>query len=214
MPVIKRRVLEALAEYLRPLVLPEVANTDVIVSDAGAEEHACWPHVVVRQSGVFEFEAFEEDTLWTTSTSQAVQVGDLTGQVEVVIGATNQVQREELEDRILEAFLGFQGTDGLSRPGVIVVQLDGFKVGGKAALQGVPVAYVLQTETWNEEMVFDRKRFSSLTVAVDLPALVIREGVHDIDTLVLAITDDLVSEEPTPDELIAVDEDGNVTPYP
>lgn len=212
--VIKRRVLEVLAEYLRPLVAPEIPSAHVIVEDAGTEREACWPNLVVRQLGSFEFEPFEDDELWVTADTQAVQVGDMRGQIEVVLGATAQAQREELEERILNAFLSSHDSAGHPRRGVVVQQLDSFKVGQYAGLAAVPVGYVLGTEAWQEEMVFDRKRFASLVLDVDVPAIVVRDGVYDIQTLVVAITDDLTSDTPTPDYQVAVEEDGDLTPYP
>lgn len=214
MATIKRRVLEALVEVLKPLLLPEVPGDDIIIGDPGADRQACWPHVQVRQVGPFTFESFEEDPLWTTTDQLAIQVGDLTGQIEIKLGATNAGQRDDLEDRVLNAFLEAHNQEGNGRPGVLVVQLDSFTIAGKAALASVPVAYVLQTETWQEELVFEKKRYSSLVVDVDMPAIVIREGIPDIDTLVLAITDDLTSADPALTDQLSVSEDGDVTQYP
>lgn len=219
--VIKRRVIESLAEWLVALVAPDIPAGDVIIQDAGADAHACFPNLVVRHIGAYEFQAFEEDEIWTTDdtdpdnpNTRAVQVGDLSGQIEIILGATNEPFRERMEDRILHALLKETSQEGFGRPGVLVLQLDNFTVGGIANMADVPVGYVLQTETWQEEMVFEKKRYSTLTLDIDMPALVVRQGMYDIDELVLAITDDLTSTDPALSDIqVAVSEDGDLTEY-
>ncbi len=219
--VIKRRVIEQLAAWLTDIVDPEIPAADVVIGEPGADEHACFPHLVVRHQGTYEFQAFEEDEMWATDGThltqpnvRAVQVGDLSGQIEIRLGTTNQPLREKLEDRILHAFLASQNYQGFGRPGVHVEQLDAFVVNERLNLAQVPVGYAVTTEAWIEEMVFEKKRFSSLMLDVDMPAIVIRTDVYDIDTLVLAITDDLTSEDPAlSDVQLSVSEDGEITPY-
>lgn len=196
--VIKRRVLEALGSYLAPVVAPVISAGNVLIGDAGTEHDAPFPHLVVRPAGpTWEFEPFDDDEMWTTPSTQTVQVGDIGGHIELVLGFTNQVQREQVEQLVLESFFGQTDQNGFSRRGVLVVQLDQFLVSDALNLAAVPVAYLLDTETWDEEQVFERKRFSSLAINVDLPALVTRTGVYDMTTLVAALTNDLASNVPT-----------------
>lgn len=202
--VIKRRVLEALGEYLTAIVAPDIKSGDVVIEDAGTERPACFPHLVVRQSGSWEFEPSDDDERWSTQDTHTVEVGDLTGQIELVLGATNQAQREDIEDRILEELWRQTDANGNPRRGVLVVQLDGFTVGSALNLAPVPVAYVLGKETWDEEQVFERKRFSSLVLDVDMPALVTRTGTYDMTTLVLSLTNDLSSSVPTDEVQVLV----------
>jgi len=214
MSVIKRRMLEALGEYLTSIVAPEIAAGDVIIGAPGTERAICFPHIAIRAQGPFVFMPFEDDELWTTTTTQAVSVGTLAGKVEIVLGFTDQVQREVMEDRILHEFYKQAALDGSPRRGVLVVQMGDFEVNAVANLATVPVAYVLGEETWVEEMVFERKRYSNLVLDVDLPAVVIRSPVYDIDALVSAITGDLTSVDPTLDDQVSIDEDGDVAIYP
>lgn len=218
--VISRRVLEKLAEYLRTIVAPAIPAADVIVQDAGADAPACFPHLVIRRSGPFEFMPFEEDELWTTEAVDAnpntrtVQVGDISGEIEVMLGATNQVAREKLEDKILNAFLSATNQDEFVRPGVLVQHLDNFLIGDVVQIHTVPIGYVLKTELWNEEMVFEKKRFSSLMLEVDMPALVTRAAQYTIEELVICITSDLTSTTPSlSDTQVAVTEDGDLAAY-
>lgn len=211
--VIRQRALELLAEYLRTIVAGDIPAEDVIVEDAGAERPACFPHLVVRQSGTFEYTPWDDDEVWSTATTQTVQVGDLSGKVEMILGATTRQVRAKLEDKILQAFYGSTDDTAAHRGGVLILQMDQFTVGGVANLAPLPVGYVLGTDTWDEEMVFERKRFSSMVVEVDLPCLITRTPVYDINTLALAITKDLESTDPVVDETVAVDEDGDVLQF-
>lgn len=211
--VIRQRALEILANHLRTVVAGEIPSDDVIVDDAGTERPACFPHLVVRQSGTFDFIAMDEDQVWSTATSQTVQVGDLSGKIEIILGATTRLIRARIEDKILASFFGSTDDTAPHRPGVLVLQMDQFTVGGVANLANLPIGYVLGSDTWDEEMVFERKRFSSMIVEVDLPCLVTRTPVHDIDTLALAITADLVSTDPVVDETVAIDEDGDLIQF-
>lgn len=211
--VVRERVLEILAEYLRTILAGDIPAEDVIVEDAGAERPACFPSLVVRQSGTFSFQAWDDDEVWTTATTQTVQVGDLSGKIEMVLGATTRKSRAAIEDKVLAAFYGNVDDTAAHRGGVLVLQMDQFTVGGVANLAQIPIAYVLGDDTWNEEMVFERKRFSSMVVEVDLPCLVTRTPVYDLDTLALAITKDLTSTDPVVDETVAIDEDGDVLPF-
>lgn len=211
--VIRQRALELLAEYLRTIVAGDIPAEDVIVEDAGAERPVCFPHLVVRQSGTFEYMPWDEDQVWSTATTETVQVGDLSGKVEIILGATTQQVRAKIEDKILGAFFGSVDDTAPHRSGVLVLQMDQFLVGGVANLANLPVGYVLGTDTWDEEMVFERKRFSSMVVEVDLPCLVTRTPVYDINTLALAITKDLESINPVVDETVAIDEDGDLAVF-
>lgn len=211
--VIRQRALELLAEYLRTIVAGDIPPEDVIVEDAGTERPACFPNLVVRQSGTFAFQAWGEDQVWSTATTQTVQVGDLSGKIEINLGATTRQARAKIEDKILSAFYGNVDDNAAHRGGVLVLQMDQFLVGGVANLAQLPIGYVLGDDTWDEEMVFERKRFSSMVVEVDLPCLVTRTPVYDINTLALAITKDLESTDPVLDETVAVDEDGDLVVF-
>lgn len=191
--VIKRRVMEALAELLQPILAPDIPTGDVFAEDAGTERPACFPSLVIRSTGTWEFWPFEEDEAWHTTDSQTVSVGDLVGSLQLQLGTTTQGARDVLEDRILNAFMAATSQEGYRRGGTIVVQLDNFTVNGVVNVAVVPVAYALTDDMWNEEMVFQRQRFSNLMVRVDLPVLVTQTGRYDIDTLVLAFTNDLTS---------------------
>lgn len=212
---VKRQALQQLVDYLRPIVgtsgpLGSVGIPDdaFYVGDQGTTGNVCFPNLVARAAGSeWTFVAFNDDEMWSTDTTQTVQVGDLSGTIELVLGATNPDQREVIEDAILSTFYRQTDQNGFYRTGVLVVQLDPFLVDRQLNLLPVPIGYCLQQESWDEEMVFERKRYSHLTLAVDLPALVTRSNVYDIDTLILALSNDLAATLPT-DEIIVLDDGG------
>ncbi len=75
----------------------------------------------------------------------------------------------------------------------MVVELGAVELpGGIPAYQ--PVAgFTLSDGDWIEEKVFDRKRFSSLYVDIEVPVLVMRDVVGDINQLVISITQDMTT---------------------
>jgi hypothetical protein len=85
-------------------------------------------------------------------------------------------------------------------------------VGPYITIYQADAAFVLDRAEWDEVAAFDKRRRARLYASVHLPALVLRDQVFTIETLVLAITNDLASD--TPSEMAQVDEDGVLTPYP
>lgn len=206
MSLVKHKALETLADQLRTLLDGEVHQVEA--QDAEATKEACWPNVVVRATGVWEFIPFDEDEIDTTSTTQTVQVGDLSGRVEILLSAKTKKERARLGDRILGGFFAVSG-----KPGVMVLQMTELEVSGLTLPGPVPVAFVLGDDTWQEEMVFDRIRQHVLEVDVDLPALVTRAGVYDINQLVSAFTEDLTSDDPTVEQ-VEITDTGTLEDYP
>ena len=74
-----------------------------------------------------------------------------------------------------------------------------------------PVAFTLDESEWQDEKVFDKRRYTYLTLDLVLPALVM-QSVATINEYVLAITSDLASD--VPDEEVSISEDGDIGPPP
>lgn len=206
--VLRQRAIEALGEAVRPFLEPDVH--EVLTVEADPDARPCYPNLLVRAVGRFTFEAFEDEQVAATARTQTVHVGDMSGVVELVLGATSAPERERLGSRVLDAFL----QDELRR-GVLVVRLRGLEVSGYPLAAEVPVAFCLSDDGWRDELVFDRKRYQTLTVSVDFPVLVTRSNVPDISELVLALTGDVTSEDtPTDYVQVGVEADGDLTPHP
>jgi hypothetical protein len=200
------KALEVLADHLRSVVDPEIH--DVQVLDAGPDKEACWPSLVVRTTGMWEFEPFDEDDIDSTATTHTVQVGDFSGRVELLLSAKSKGARATLGDRITAAFFAVSG-----KPGVLVLQLTDLEVSGITLPGPVPVAFRLGEDMWQEEMVFDRIRQHVLELDVEIPALVTRTDVYDINHLVTAFTEDLTSADPTYEQ-VEITDTGALEDYP
>ncbi len=132
-------------------------------------------------------------------------VGRHEGTIQLRLGATNPQARWDLEDEILDIFTSQEG-----RPGVLLTTIE--------EVHDAVVAWELDTDEWENEMVFTKKFFSIMTVTVQIPALVVRGSVYTIEHLRFALTEDLETEYtdlPAGSiETVTIDEDGGLTQYP
>ena len=81
--------------------------------------------------------------------------------------------------------------------------------------QNAIVAWELDTDEWEHERAFDKKWYSIMAVAAQLPALVTRGSVHTIEELRLTLTDDLSSDitsvPENQQETVEIADDGTLT---
>lgn len=150
--------------------------------------------------------------------SQAVmEIGCLSGSMQIWAGAVFPVEREDLEDAITNAF----GQDGLA-PGRLLGSLTNVVVGGLATGASWPVAYLLEGSEWRNELAFSEQRLSFIDLQVDLPIFVLRANAWRVEEYVLAITQDLTTPVTVPADLanlpdlaqLSVDEDGALSTFP
>ena len=78
------------------------------------------------------------------------------------------------------------------------------------------VAWELDTDEWEDEKAFDKKWYSVMTVAAQLPVLVTREGVPKIEEVRVSLTENLDADfDQLPSsslETVTVNEDGTIDP--
>jgi hypothetical protein len=131
-----------------------------------------------------------------------LNVGRHEGTIQLRLGATTARQRAELEEAVLQVFLERPGS-----PGVLVTPIP--------QCHNAIVAWELDTDEWENERAFDKKWYSIMTVAAQLPAFVTRGSVHTIEELRLTLTDDLSSDITSvpadQQETVAIAEDGTLT---
>jgi hypothetical protein len=152
------------------------------------------------------FEPFMgEDEILDAATGAALfDVGCWNGTVELRVAAKNQTQREGLEQEILNLFMQRK------RRGTVVVVTPQLNVNNFLTLHRAPVAFSLMGSSWEEEAVWEKKRYSYITLSFSYPALVAESAVP-IETYHAAFSEDLTSVTPV-FEASAVDESGNLTP--
>ncbi len=209
MSVIRSQVLTALATAIQAEVTTWLGMHTVVVGLPDWDDPSCFPSVSVAAAGAFEFHPFEVDELEDATDSTAVvTVGDFTGKVVVTTGSRSQPEREAIQDAVLDLFL----RDPLRR-GVLMVDVGTFLVAGVTFTGPIRVGFTLDGDGWQDEMVMDRKRFGTLDLQVDIPALTVLRDVYTIDHLVLAVTQDLTTVDPVYDQ-VQVGATGLLEEYP
>jgi hypothetical protein len=114
------------------------------------------------------------------------QVGEWQGEVELQLAANHTREREEIEESI--AALWQLDVD---RAGVLVLPLPSAPAvsasGPIATSYSSIVSFFLDSDEWQEERVFTKKRDSLLVVDVEAPALAIAQSVPLINTIQLTL---------------------------
>lgn len=208
---IKYTAAKALSDHLAAAI-PALAEAGAVAPiHEEADEVARFPGLVVIP-GRMVFEPRTEDEVSEPSASETiVEIGHFAGAFELRVYAKHATEREKYEDLVIKEFGQREGC-----PGTLVRTISNIQVNEVVSTLSTQVRYRLDDETWDEEKVFSSKRYAFLSVLVELPCYVRRSGVYTIEQYVSAFTQDLTTDDPNliPVEQIAVDENGNVTPYP
>jgi hypothetical protein len=220
-------VLEAacdlLGDALRAAV-PELQTVQTV--QAPPDGSAVYPAAAIlperfRLEAMGDEEVLDEDDdpIMMDGTTALMEVGSLQGTARLWLAARYPAQRALLEEKIRAAF--FQ--DGLA-PSRLLVELENVEVLGVATGATWPVAFLLDTSEWREELVFSERRWSFIQLRVDVPVLVPRRNAAIVTSLIVALTTDLnttvddpadVASPPLTDiELVSVADDGTVGPSP
>ncbi len=198
---VKRAVCDALKDHLSSR--PEFVGVNIVAPQQDYEAEVVYPHIVVIPQRM-DFNVWQEDEVDESIPGKVLlHIGDFEGSVEIRCGAVTPYAREQLEALVWAAFFEREGA-----PGMLVLQTDPIAVGGVQYGFQPTVAYAMEDDSWNEEMVFTAPRYTYLTLNTVFPALVGR-GAYTIDQMVSAFTTDLSSD--TPDEQRQVNADGSTT---
>lgn len=137
-----------------------------------------------------------------------LNVGRHVQDIKLRLGTASTFQRAEIEQKIMNLFLGEEG-----HPGILFTQLTTCEELGPFV-----AAWELEEEDWQSEKAFDRQLYSELKVTGILPALVTRRGVYTIEQLQLGLdigpTVDLTAAAPAfaDTTVVQINEDGTITP--
>jgi hypothetical protein len=175
---------------------PELAKR--ITPEADRDEQIKWPKLGIRVVRA-PFKAYDRRKVTRVGGDTVYDVGHFEALVQFRLGAPTHRQRTDLGEKLLGAFLG----SGY-RPGVLVTALP--------ECHDTVAAWELDDEGWADEMAFEQKWFSTLTVTGFLPALV-RTTTYKIEHLRLVVGADLTSTDPPPAlvETVEVNEDGTLS---
>jgi hypothetical protein len=135
-----------------------------------------------------------------------MNVGRHEADIEIRVGHKTLFQRYELEQKLLDLFLGTPG-----HPGILLTQITACEALGQWL-----AAWELEADEWRDERAFDQQFYSLIAITGIIPALVTRREVHTIEQLqlgldlsgpdsTLPITSPLV-------EVVQINPDGTISP--
>jgi len=196
---------------------PTVARSRVVVGQEDPDVGPDYPQIVILPQRLsFEPNSMpdeldlEDEGL---AADQAVlDVGSWNGMLEIRVACKDKPQREAMQEAIAALFMAGGVDPASTRRGILVTTTPALTFGATVTTYEAPCAFSLMGGTWNEELVFDKKRYHFMQVDVCVPALVLWEGVYTIEEYHLALTHDMDSVNPILLDAISVDEDGVVTP--
>lgn len=166
-----------------------------------------------------------QPTQWTYDPQQADEHTSLPGNVLVwnvgehaaacvisIVTATPG-QRWELEQKVLDVFLGsVHPLTGYHMPGVVCLPVTQCPQLGEWS-----AAYELDSDEWGDALALDRRYESRISITAHIPALVIETPVYTIEQLFLGVTEDMTTTFtpataiPPAVELVTINEDGTIS---
>lgn len=197
--------IEALGRLARAIeaCVPELKG-QICAGPAEAPHRLSFPSLSINP---VRFQYFPDQArVWCSPSASRVvlDVGRVEGTVQLRLGTTTAKQRYALEQAILEKIF-WSDPD---RPGVAVYTLSN--------AHDAVVAYELDENTWQNEKAFDKQWYSVMAMSLQLPALVEKGGVYNVEEVRLTLTDDLTapiaSVPANSKETVSVDEEGALTP--
>jgi hypothetical protein len=184
-------------------------NNKFTVATAEPEVDAAYAGLVVVL-GKYRFEPNQDEEAFSVSdTRELFQVGVGRGDTELRVYAKTPFERAKLEADVEQALLQRTGS-----PGVTIVSIPNVEIGGLQTTYTASAAYVLEDLEWNEELAFDRRRYSFMTLSTEIEVLVLRSVTRMTD-LRIGLTEDMEGDLPLPAdeiEVVAVNSDGSVSP--
>lgn len=200
MAVLRTYALSKFAECLGNRI-PELKGK-ISGGPCEAPKARVWPHLNIWPIRFTYYPDQAAEHVELGATRMLMNVGRHEGTVQLRLGAATHLQRMELEQKVLDVFLGQVG-----RPGIIVIPVP--------ECHDAIVAWELDDDEWVNELAFANKWFSIMTVRVQIPALVVRESVYELSDLRVSLTEDLetdVADIPASEvDTVSIDEDGVLT---
>jgi hypothetical protein len=202
----------AAAVAVAQAIASAVASTDAAAAancKAGEDDQesgATYPSIRVLTRAI-EFTPWQEESVGddadpALAARELSRVGDFDGRLQIRVYHNHAVRREALEQAILDLLIGTEGA-----PGNFVVQTAPVMLRGVQTLYPATVSCFLDEGTWEEELVFEKKRMSFLELDFSFPGLALRDAPV-INEIRLALEVPMGSVE----EVTSIDEDGTLTP--
>lgn len=200
---IKRDICNAIASYLST----NVAGLSGRVSSRfpGPETETQFPSAMIETSR-FMFWPDNPDEVYAAAIDDGkvvMSVGEFAGDAELRVYAKTVTERETIEQRIMDLFLGTQ--DGA---GTLYIPTGNLTVAGYPTLHSVEVKCRIDSADWQEEFAFENRRYSFIDLTFGFPALVARNA-HTIDSLQTKLAE-LEDVDGSDGESVEIQNDGSI----
>ena len=220
--IIKLRALERLASIIEC----EIPSLRCAISAGHASKHQKqrFPSVSLSPTrfSFYPDQATNQDPVTKLDMTDGPKVsvfnvGRWVGVIDVRVGAKTAYQRYELEHKLEQIFLGEATGVDASRPDAGACNRPGVLLADIPECHFARVAFELESDSWDNEMVFSNEWFSVLRVRAQIPALICKGPIHTIETLKLCLTEDLdtvvtsTATLPTDTETVQIADDGTIT---
>jgi hypothetical protein len=211
MAIVRLEAFKSLAARIESAVPALVGKVKCAQAPSSTEQ--TYPTLTIIP-GTFKYEPHQESehaTIGDPADGNVVfNVGAHSGPVQLRIVATTIGERMSLEQSVTNFFMSQE-----MRPGIVITE-----VTACAELGRWIAAFEYDSDQWVDIEAFDRKLESLVIVNGIVPALVARTEVYEINELVLGMTADFDTTFTTDTmvppvvELVLINEDGTISPYP
>lgn len=208
MAIIRLSALEALRNKIA-LDAPGLEG-NICVGQADPGEELEFPSLAIKPIR-WTYDPHQADEFFVSAPDRVVvDVGAHEAEVQLILGAKTAFKRYELEQEVIDIFLGTPMQPGILNTPVIDC---------KDKLGEFVASWELETDQWGNEAAFDQEFFSTIIVTGIIPALVTRRQAYRIEQLQLGLSEDfnVVVDETTFNTLpqidvVKVNQDGTFTP--
>lgn len=211
MAIVRTCALERLAEIL-VCNIPELVDRVCVGAPPSSHEQT-YPSMTINGMR-WTFQPDEVEDLPGSPPGMAIRrVGSHDGTVQIRVLATTPAERDDLSQRIVDAFTGFEDENGDPHPGVILARVT------ECGFIPWTASFDLDRDEWINLAAFDRKYEALIEVDASVPAIVCKTGVPTIETLRLGLTGDFTSTpsaatmQPPAVEVVQILQDGTMVPY-
>lgn len=205
MSIVRLEALRLLGDQIARGV-PELAE-NVRIVQVPPEQAVKFPELVAIGSNYRRINEKSDEHSRPTDSTLCMCVGHWEVTVQLRLAHATKGQRDELSEKITQCFDQREGA-----PGVLVSRV-------VTCLDVGPfyASWDMDNASWDDEMAFSSQYWSTTTLTGWIPALVIRDGIYNLDHLQLGLTRDFsipatsAGFETIP-RIVEINPDGTVTP--
>jgi len=181
MSTVKLPALQSLAAHIG-CEIPELSGN--VCPFPGPSKRTQYPYLYIKLAGMLEFEPQQERIQYEIGPTACVyEHGHHVGRIKLILGATSQYQRMELEEKVLNLFLSREGAPGVLLTDVVYCEKYNWQA-----------SWLLDGHMWDQGGITESRFNSEINVDAAIPALTTRDGLYSIDELKLVLDLDQVGD--------------------